>query len=433
MESETDEEQETDEQEVDGPFPGLGGADIERLRQEHTDILQRIEQLNPELASLININPLQASEIQDLLDADTALLAYYVGWDVNLVFVVTREQVTSVGLETSREKLLDGIQRFRTEAVEEISVDGMASKGYAPSLSELYASLIQPVEERIAGKRHLVIVPHGILHYLPFQALLRKGPDGAEGYLIESFTISYLPSASLLRFVRMKAGGRKEAFLAVGNPATGLASLPAAEVEAREVSALFQNRMLLTGQQATETSVKNEGPRFDMMLLSTHGEMIESDPLKSNLRFTPSTSDDGRLTVGEIFDMEVKADLVTLSACETGLARGVKGGFPTGDDLVGLSRAFIHAGTPSVVASLWKVSDDSTVALMRTFYGNLREMSKAEALRQAQLALMKSRLSFRSERGGSGITRSPGYQPGVTIDCSHPFFWAPFILVGDWQ
>jgi CHAT domain-containing protein len=162
---------------------------------------------------------------------------------------------------------------------------------------------------------------------------------------------------------------------------------------------------------ATETKFKSEGPRYDMLLFSTHGEMIESAPLESNLRFTPTPQDDGKLTVSEIFDMEVKANLVTLSACETGLARGTKGGFPQGDDLVGLSRAFIHAGAPSVVASLWKVSDEATVEMMRSFYRNLKTMPKAEALQQAQLGLAKSNAMI----------------------SSHPYFWAPFVLVGDWK
>ena len=135
----------------------------------------------------------------------------------------------------------------------------------------------------------------------------------------------------------------------------------------------------------------------------------------------------------EIFDMEIKANLVTLSACETALVSGEAENFPQGDDLVGLTRAFIHAGAPSVVASLWKVSDDSTVKLMRAYYRNLQGMSKVEALRTAQLELMNLSLRFNLERGRAAITRSAGYQPGVTIECSHPFFWAPFILVGDWK
>ncbi|MGZ3605841.1 MAG: CHAT domain-containing protein, partial [Thermodesulfobacteriota bacterium] len=184
---------------------------------------------------------------------------------------------------------------------------------------------------------------------------------------------------------------------------------PAAEVEVNEVSAIFEKKLVLTGQQATKASVKSQGPGYDLILLSTHGEMIESNPLKSNLRFTPLERDDGKLTVSEIFDMEIKANLVTLSACETALVRGETGDFPQGDDLVGLSRAFIHAGAPSVVASLWKVSDESTVELMRAFYRNIKTMSKSEALQRAQLGLMKSVLGF------------------------HPYFWAPFVLIGDWR
>jgi CHAT domain-containing protein len=213
----------------------------------------------------------------------------------------------------------------------------------------------------------------------------------------------------VLKYARAKNKGNRGDLFAVGNPVTGLSPLPAAEVEVKEVSAIFEKKLVLTGQQATKISVKSQGPQYDMILLSTHGEMIESNPLKSNLRFTPSEGDDGKLTVNEIFDMEIKANLVTLSACETALVKGETGDFPQGDDLVGLSRAFLHAGAPSVVASLWKVSDESTVELMRAFYRNIKTMSKSEALQRAQLDLMKSGLS------------------------SHPFFWAPFILLGDWK
>jgi CHAT domain-containing protein len=281
------------------------------------------------------------------------------------------------------------------------------SRDYEKPLTDLYEILIKPVEKELAGKKHLVVVPHGMLHYLPFQAL--RNQEGK--YLIESYTVSYLPSASVLKYAREKNRGNHADLFAVANPVTDLSPLPAAEVEAREVSALFDRKQVLLGLGATKSKFKSEGPRYDMLLFSTHGEMIESDPLKSNLRFTPTQQDDGKLTVSEIFDMEVKANLVTLSACETGLARGTKGDFPQGDDLVGLSRAFIYAGAPSVVASLWKVSDDSTVEMMRSFYRNLKTMPKAEALRQAQLGLAKS----------SAMTSS------------HPYFWAPFILVGDWK
>jgi CHAT domain-containing protein len=302
-------------------------------------------------------------------------------------------------------------------------------KTYEKSLSELYEMLIQPIEREISGKKRLVIVPHGILHYLPFQALLSR--DGK--YLIESFTISYLPSATVLKYARGKNKGNRIDLFAVGNPVTDLPPLPGAEIEARGVSALFEKTLLLTGRQATKTSMKDQSPKYDLLHLSTHGEMNESNPLKSNLRFTPTEKDDGKLTVSEIFDMEIKANLVTLSACETALEKGEGGDFPQGDDLVGLSRAFIHAGAPSVVASLWNVSDESTVELMKAFYRNLKSMSKSEALRKAQLDLMRSSIRPNVERSSRGNVQSINYPQDTTTEYSHPYFWAPFILLGDWR
>ena len=404
-------------------------SELERLQSKHRAMLERIEKLNPELASLVSMNPLKASEVQALLDGDTALLEYFVGFEDRFIFVVTKEKILVVRLKVDSEKLFQKIKEFRDRVVEGITLDRLFTKTYERPISELYEILIQPIEGEISGKKHLVIVPHGMLHYLPFQALLSKTGK----YLIESFTISYLPSASVLKYARLNNKGNRTELFAAGNPATELAPLPAAEEEVRELSTLFRKKLVLTGKDATKTSVKGQSPKYDLLHFSTHGEMIESEPLRSNLRFAPSGGDDGKLTVNEIFDMEVRANLVTLSACETALVKGEEGDFPRGDDLVGLSRAFIHAGTPSVVASLWKVSDDSTVELMRAFYRNLRNMTKAEALQKAQIDLMKSSIRFHVERGSGGISRSADYQPDMAIDCSHPFFWAPFILVGDWR
>jgi CHAT domain-containing protein len=404
-------------------------SELERLESQHRAILEKIEKSNSELASLVSINPLKAIEIQGLLDLDTALLAYFLGQEANFLFLATREKVMAVPLGTDPEKLFQKIREFRIRAVEGITLDGLGMKTYEKSLSELYEILIQPIEREISGKKHLVIVPHGMLHYLPFQALVSK-----EGrYLIESFSISYLPSATVLKYARGVNKGNRVDLFAVGNPITDLPPLPAAEQEAQEISALFEKKLLLIGRQATKTSMKSQSPKYDLLHLSTHGEMIELNPLKSNLRFTPSEKDDGKLTVSEIFDMEIKANLVTLSACETGLVRGEGGDFPQGDDLVGLSRAFIHAGAPAVIASLWMVSDESTVELMRAFYRNLKSMSKSEALRKAQLDLMKSSIRFHVERGSGGIAQSINYQQDMLIECSHPYFWAPFILLGDWR
>jgi CHAT domain-containing protein/Tfp pilus assembly protein PilF len=404
-------------------------SELERLQSQHRAILEKIEKLNPELASLVSINPLKANEIQGLLDGDTILIEYFIGMESRFIFLVTREKVLAVSLKVDSKKLFQKIREFRARAVEGITLDLLFSKAYERPLSDLHDILIQPIEEKIFGKKNLVIIPYGMLHYLPFQALLSR-----EGkYLIESFTISYLPSATVLKYARVKNKGNRMDLFAAGNPVTGLEPLPATEEEVREVSILFEKRLVLMGKEATKNLVKGQSPKYDLLHLSTHGEMIESNPLKSNLRFTPSERDDGRLTVNEIFDMEIKANLVVLSACETALVKGETGDFPQGDDLVGLSRAFIHAGAPSVVASLWKVSDDSTVKLMKTFYQNMRNMPKAEALRKAQMDLMKSTVRFPITRAGGGTIQTSQKLSEEMVECSHPFFWAPFILLGDWR
>jgi CHAT domain-containing protein len=387
--------------------PAEKNQDLERVQSEMHSVVERIDQLDPELGSLISVNPVDAREVQALLDEQTALLAYFVGSNLNALFLVTKEKVKGIQLECSRKRISKSIKEFRTFTDEGVSLKLFQSREYEKPLSDLYEMLIKPVEKEISSKKHLVVVPHGMLHYLPFHAL--RSPQGT--YLLESHSVSYLPSASVLKYARTKNRKNQQDFLVAANPVTDLAPLPSAEVEAREVSKFFKNKLVLLGPGATKSKVVSQAPRYDLLLFSTHGEMIESDPLRSNLRFTPSQGDDGKLTVGEIFDMEVKANLVTLSACETGLARGTAGDLPRGDDLVGLSRAFIHAGAPSVIGSLWQVSDDSTVAMMSSFFGNLKKMSKADALRQSQLELALS---------------SAGTY-------SHPFFWAPFILVGDWE
>jgi CHAT domain-containing protein/Tfp pilus assembly protein PilF len=403
--------------------------DLSRLQLRRQAVLDKIQSLNAELASLLTTRPLKPGEIQALLDADTVLLDYYIGRQGVSVFVVTREKVIARALLEKPERLFRLIRTFRTDAVEEVYKSGLLLPGYYETLAELNSILIHPVQGELFGKRHLVIVPHGVLHYLPFHALILD--DGR--YLIESFTVSYLPSASVLSYVRASNKGNREALFAAGNPATDLASLPAAEKEARAISALFDKKMLLTGREATKPSVERYAGQYDLVLLSTHGEMLESNPLKSNLRFAPSPSDDGRLTVSEIFDLHIKANLVTLSACDTALARGEWQTFPQGDDLIGLSRAFIHAGTPSILASLWKVSDDSTVELMADFYRNLRSMSKAEALRQAQLRLLGSSAGSAGVQKPGKLSPSSPNRDTMPAEWAHPFYWAPFILVGDWK
>jgi len=189
QESEEEVEEVEEFQEPEKPI-----SELEHLQSQHRAILERIEKLNPELASLVTINPLKASEIQGLLDTDTAILEYFMGEDNRFIFVVTREKILIVPLKVGSRSLFEKIREFRVRAVEGITLDRLLSKVHEKPLLELYEILIQPIERELTGKKHLVVVPHGMLHYLPFQALLSK----ERKYLIESFTISYLPSWSVL-------------------------------------------------------------------------------------------------------------------------------------------------------------------------------------------------------------------------------------------
>jgi CHAT domain-containing protein len=198
----------------------------------------------------------------------------------------------------------------------------------------------------------------------------------------------------------------KDSIVTFANPKTDYVPLGFAEKEGEAISQLFSTREVYTKDKATETMAKSKSSSFSVIHFASHGLFNEKQPLYSGLLLTRDKENDGFLQVHEIFSLDLKnANLVTLSACDTALAK-IQGG----DDLVGLSRGFIYAGTPSLLATLWEVDDQSTALLMETFYKNwLKGMGKPEALRQAQLALKEM----------------PQY--------SHPYYWAGFVMIGDWQ
>ncbi|MBI4573613.1 MAG: CHAT domain-containing protein [candidate division NC10 bacterium] len=171
--------------------------------------------------------------------------------------------------------------------------------------------------------------------------------------------------------------------------------------EARAIAELFPVSVLLTRQDATKSRNRDQGRRTRLLQFATHAELEETDPLGSALLLTPANGDDGRLVVQEIFGLDLHASLVVLSACETALGKPTRG-----DELTGLTRAFIYAGTPSIITTLWQVNDRGAFELMREFYHHLKAgQDKAESLRQAQLAMLARRL--------------------------HPYYWAAYQLIGE--
>ena len=278
-------------------------------------------------------------------------------------------------------------------------------------LQNSYQLLIEPIAELlpIAPEERVIFIPQGGLFLIPFPALV----DENGTYLIEKHAILTAPSIQSLalthqRRQQIRTTGLADEVLVVGNPTMPaiptlpdepplhLSALPGAEQEALDIAQLFDTQALL-GADATETTVVQRMSNARIVHLATHGFLDYGQPSQFGVRdipgavaLAPSREDDGLLTASEILDLDLSAELVVLSACDTGR------GEITGDGVIGLSRALIAAGTPSVIVSLWKVPDDSTAMLMTEFYQQLQQNpDKAQALRQAMLVTMTEHPSVR--------------------------------------
>jgi CHAT domain-containing protein len=287
--------------------------------------------------------------------------------------------------------------------------------------------LIAPVRAflpRAAGSR-LTVLPHGPLFLVSFAALR----DGRGRYLVEDFALHYAPSASVLDATsrRARAGGVPGRRVFVADPGQfpddGGRPLPPLPGTRREVTAgserLKGDNVLLTGGEATEANVRRLAPGAGLLHFATHGVVRDDRPFESFLALSRDdpAGDDGRLTVRDIYGLDLQASLVVLSACRTGL------GQLSSDGIVGLTRAFFYAGTPSVMATLWDVADEPTFRLVSSFYSGLAAApDKARALRSAQLSMLRALRA--------GEVKVPTAAGAVTLP-EHPALWAGFVLVGE--
>lgn len=375
---------------------GAARAEGPKMVERYRGIMLKITREEPELASFVSPSAPTAAEVQRALSPDITLLEYFVGEERLYVWVVDQGGFTVKIVPIAKAGLTAKVKRLR----DAITARDRAAQ-QAPA-RELYELLIAPVKASIHGKR-LGLVPHDSLHYLPFQAL-----SSGERYLIQDYPLFFAPSVAVLQYALAKGRSKGTKLLAFGNPDLGDATLdlPFAQAEVEALAALYPSPTVRLRAAASKTAAKAEGGRADILHFATHAEFSELDPLYSGLRLAVDRGeqDDGRLAASEIFALELHPSLVTLSACQTGL-----GVTTAGDEVIGMNRAFIYAGAPSIVASLWSVSDLSTAKLMGAFYKNLQTMPKDEALQQAQVTLL------------------------TTERFSDPFYWAPFYLTGDWR
>lgn len=261
-----------------------------------------------------------------------------------------------------------------------------AGDSEAPPLQQLHALLIEPIADLLPTDPNapVIFVPQEHLFLVPFAAL--QSADGT--YLVERHTPVITPSIQALDLVSQSRDGATstlENALVVGNPSPmpgSYAPLPNAELEANTIADLLSTSALVRSA-ATESQVKAQLATASMIHLATHGEFDESQPMQGAVALAPGGGDDGLLTAAEILSLPIRADLVVLSACDTGRGR------ITGDGVIGLARSFIAAGAPKVVVSLWQVPDAQTAELMVAFHQQrLAGVENAQALRQAMLSML---------------------------------------------
>jgi CHAT domain-containing protein/Tfp pilus assembly protein PilF len=341
--------------------------------------------------------------VANRLKRDQALLEYLVTDSTTLVFVVKADTIQLLDLGVGRRALVTLVDFARGTLGR--SNGAVATAAWRAPLRRLYAQLIAPVEQSglLNNVRELVIIPHAELHYLPFGALLRR--RDRDEFLVERYDIGYAPSASLWLRLGDRGSSASNKVLALAPRAK---ALPGSRDEVEAIRSLYQNdATILADDDATENAFRAIADRFGIIHLATNGVLNQHNPLFSFVELSADTANDGRLEVREVFGLTLRARLLVLSACQTGLASGTVSDVPAGDDWVGLARAFLGAGAQQVIATLWAVEDRSTATLMKRLHGRLREgASVPAALSQAQRETL----------------RSPA--------TSGPFYWAGFVLVG---
>ena len=408
---------------------------LQAARLEYDTFQTTLYAAHPDLkVQRAEANPVTMKEVSALIpDSQTALIEYVVGDDKTYLFVSTKNGAAnkdSVDLKTftlaiKRKDVAEKTALFRNQLARR-------DLGFGEQAHQLYDLLIKPAQAQIEGKTNLLIVPDGPLWELPFQAL----QSGQNRFLLEDHAVSYVPSATVLqemialRKKRINRPTTSASLLAFGNPALGtktlervaltrgdekLLPLPETEREVKYLSQLYgaAESKIFIAKEASEDRMKAEAPKFTILHLATHGILNDTSPMYSQIVLSQgdaSSNEDGLLEAWEIMKMDLKADLVVLSACET--ARGRVG---AGEGMIGLTWALFVAGSPTNVVSQWKVDSTSTTQLMVEFHRNLKnglskgklELGTAKALQRAATTLLR------------------------TKEYRHPFYWAGFIVMGD--
>jgi|LakMenEpi03Aug12_release.lakeMendotaPanAssembly.Ray.scaffolds.fasta_scaffold51238_3 CHAT domain-containing protein len=416
---------------------------IADLEIELTQLRERIRLQDAEFQSFDTAEPLSLEAVQAALPDKGLLLEYFTVADEICVFVITKQSVEVRTLPLRLSELALAFKRVSSTTYGPLHnmTRDIDQKLYSPwILHNLYQRLIEPLGAVVREAASLAIIPHGLLHYVPFHALYAKDKSGPR-YLTEiggeARPLVYAPSATLLfNYCQQKPLSMQAGCFALGfNNHT----LTQAEFEAQRIAQIM-NGVSYVGEKATRSAFFTQANNYRFVHLSCHGWFNPTWPLLSSI-----TIADGAIDVTDILQrLQLNAELVCLSACETGRSHIMQG-----DELVGLSRAFLYGGTPAVLVSQWVVDELSTRLFMENFYSELatdrqsRSMNIALALSRAQQQirhitkdeLYEAMLASSDNREDAAIKldflHKTSHQQDSQFLLAHPYYWAPFFLIGD--
>ena len=385
---------------------------LQKRRRISDSLLRELRQQDPASAALCEVAIEPADALQALIPKGVAVIEYYLmpaqlqRPEMVFAFVVTKDRVSGVDLSTTVTRLDELVRAFRAQLLpaemrvdkqDEKSAGGSASSSWEELATDLYRTLITPVIPFLGEKKVLWIVPSGPLHYLPFAALR------SERYLTEDFTLSYLPSTNVLRFLKPWVPATATRLAAFVNPDCGdpALDLPGAAEEASLIRLNGRSPKCWEGATATKDNVAHACKAHEVVHLACHASFRVDHPMSSFLQLAGAENRTGRWELREILHELIPTSMVVLSACSSLYPE-----VAPGEEVLSLAYAFLHAGTSTVVGSLWKVSDEACPLLMQSYYEHLSTHHTAEALRRAQLAMIRS------------------------SKFNHPRFWAAFQVVG---
>jgi len=370
---------------------------IEQLQRQalahENDLLHVLRELPQSEESAIQNTALSSlKSIRASMPAHSALVEYFSFKDQFVAALVTPEELkiiplTPVSRVVNLLRMLHfQISKFQLGAEYARTFEKSMLEVVQAHLHHLYEEVFAPLREHLSAQ-HLVIVPHGVLHYLPFHAL----HDGTS-HLIESFTVSYAPSAGIFAHCQKKPAHSSGSSLVLGVPD---AQAPLILDEVRAVAKILPEAELILGADANEQVLREKGAHSRLIHIATHGKFRQDNPMFSGIRLG-----DAYLNLYDLYQLKLDAELVTLSGCATGMNV-----VTPGDELLGLIRGLLFAGAHSLLLSLWDVHDESAADFMTAFYRRFQDgQGKATALQGAMIELRE---------------RFP-----------HPYYWAPFTLIG---